>query len=74
MTGVGQQVDTCDDCGPCGVQTVMSVQLMQGDYWCVPPATPASLVFFLPFFLFLLQLMVGEMLTSQPPSLFFAET
>jgi hypothetical protein len=62
MTGVGQQVDTCDDCGPCGVQTVMSVQLMQGDYWCVPPATPASLVlsgfflvlsgFFLLFFSF----------------------
>lgn len=33
--GVGGQVATCDDCGPCGLQTVLDVELTVGEYWCV---------------------------------------
>lgn len=32
-TGIGNQVATCDDCGPCGLQTVLSVSLTSGLYW-----------------------------------------
>ena len=35
ITDVGSQVATCDDCGPCGLQTVLSVQLTAGNYWYV---------------------------------------
>ena len=32
-TGIGSQIATCDDCGPCGVQTVLSTALTAGSYW-----------------------------------------
>lgn len=32
---VGQLLQTCDDCGPCGLRTVLSVALNPGSYWVV---------------------------------------
>ena len=43
-TGVGSQVSTCDDCGPCGVQTVLTTQLTSGDYWLVIPCLTITFV------------------------------
>lgn len=30
-------VATCDDCGPCGLRTVLTVNLSPGNYWYVSP-------------------------------------
>ena len=34
-TSFGSQVASCDDCGPCGVQTVLTANLGAGWYWLV---------------------------------------
>jgi len=35
VNAVGNRVSTCDDCGPCGVRTVLSVGLAAGSYFVV---------------------------------------